>query len=416
MVDAAQLLTLYLLGVAVSFSPCYLPVIPILVAVTSRYSTRRGALAAFLFSLGASISIIIYGLTAIVSTNIFNVFAETRLSQLPTLAGYLLIGLGLMEFTPIREVFAVLPTFSLRLKRAGLAQSLLAGLVFSLAAAPCSFAPLVAFLMAVGLEGARGGNAIPLILSFSAGIGLTLLLIGVASVMAGRRMVEELTRRGIVKHQAKFSGILLMVLGVLTIVTGENFEIAAVRGAETFIIAAEAVGVFSGILAALGVLRVGIYLNSATPMLLGAGLTLMSIQRLSALLPYLGAAPWAPPTEVLFIASRLVLLCSLISFAALGRGFSEVLLLLPTYPAASPPLVDALVAALWFAEWIKRDRLLAFSTLFFVASAVSGLLYSIPDPVKPVVAALILPLHLSILPAWRKTSAALAVLSMLDES
>lgn len=151
-------------------------------------------------------------------------------------------------------------------------------------------------------------------------------------------------------------------------------------------------------------------------MLLGAGLTLMSIQRLSALLPYLGAVQWAPLTEILFIASRLLLLWSLISFVALGRGFSEALLLLPTYPEAFPPLVDALVAALWFAEWIKRDRLLAFSTLFFVASAVSGLLYSIPDPVKPVVAALILPLHLSILPAWRKTSAALAVLSMLDES
>lgn len=420
MVDAAQLLTLYLLGVAVSFSPCYLPVIPILVAVTSRYSARRSTLAVLLFSLGASLSIVMYGLTVIFSANvlasILGDFVQTRLIELPMLAGYLLIGLGLTELTPVREVFAVLPTFSPRFQKVGLAQSLLAGLVFSLAAAPCSFTPLVGFLVAVGKEGAREGNAIPMILSFSAGVGLTLLLIGIASVVTGKKMVEGMARRGIMKHQAKLSGILLIVLGILTIVTGENFEVAAIRGAETFIVVAETVGIFSGLLAAFSAFRVGVHLSSTAPMLLGAGLTLMSIQRLFALLPGFGVLQWASLAGTLFLLSRLALFLSLLGFVMLERSFSSVLPLLPMCPEVSLPLADGLIAALWFAKWVRRDKLLAFSSLFFSASAVTGLFHMIPDAVKPIVAASILPLHLSMLPVWRKHSTVLSVLSVLDES
>lgn len=423
MVSPAQLLTLYLLGITVSFSPCYLPVFPILIAVASKNSTGKGAIAVLLFSAGATLSVALYGVAAAMSATFLSTIAENMLVHLPVMAGYLLIGLGLAEFTPIREVFEALPTISARFKGVGLAHSFLAGLLFSLAAAPCSLTPLIAFLMTVGAEELRGGSAFLPILSFSLGIGLTLMAVGITSVITGRKVMGALAKVGLIKFQARLAGTLLIVLGVLTIVTGENFEVIALSGAQTYIAFAEIAGVAAGCLVGVSLLRAGTYLGSRVLLTLAVGLLLVSAHRTVSLLSQVGVYVPGIVTDALLLASRLALSSSLAGFLVLlGRNYSGLVLVEPTLISqvsaeTFTALLDAALAISWFGIWVKRDKLLAFSSLFFAAPVLSNpVLYQyIPDPVKPLAAAVILPMQLSMLPVWRKINSTLSILELFDE-
>jgi len=406
------LATVFFLGVTVAFTPCYLPVIPVLLTAVSRSGSRKGAAVA-LFTLGAFTSMTIYGAAVVESVNVIGDVLAARMSQLPVLVGYLLVGLGVTELTSLGEVFSYVPLNPARLRGAGLLQSFLAGFLLSLAAAPCSIAPMTAYVLSAALEGARGGDAYSLVLSFSAGIGSALLLVGLAASLLGKRASRALTRGALVRHHAKLSGALLVLLGTLTILSGEVSAAVLARSAEEFVLAAELLGAVAGLLTASAMLRAGSYLRAVAPSLMGAGLALMSAQRALSALAQVGVGGLDAPSQVLFAASRAALLVSVVGFLAAGS-----LLALPAVipGGAQAYWADLAIAALWFAAWVKKDKHLALGAPFFLAAALAAAIHSVPDFAKPLIASLIVPMHLSILPAWRKTSSALGVLRLLEEA
>ncbi len=405
--EPAQLALVYLLGVLTSFSPCYLPVLPIMLAYITRGSSGRGVAASILFAMGASLSTALYGMLAAESASFLSSLIAIGFAQLTISTGFLLVGLGLAQLTPIKDVFALTPTLTPKVQKASVASAFILGLVFSLAAAPCSFTPLVAYLSTVAVEGARSGEALAVAAAFAGGIGTSLLALGLAGVLFGRKFLGKVARSALARYYAQVAGALLIALGVFTIVSTENFSLVAPQVARAFITFTCALGALAGALAALSIVRVGLRLESPPPVLLGVGLALLSVHRASRFLALLGISA---PELYLREASAVLILAGLGAFAA-GK-YSVVAL---PFSAEWPELLSLAEVIAWLIVWARRDAYALFAALFIAFDVLEGAARVLPGEALLLAAPVSLVLQLSALPLWKKLSLKTAMLKLLEQ-
>jgi cytochrome c biogenesis protein CcdA len=405
--EPAQLALVYLLGVLTSFSPCYLPVLPIMLAYITRGSSGRGVAAAILFAAGASLSTALYGVLAAESAGILSSLVALGFAQLVISTGFLLIGLGLAQFTPIKDVFALAPTLTPKVRGAGVASAFILGLVFSLAAAPCSFTPLVAFLSTAAVEGVRSGEALAVAAAFAGGIGTSLLALGLASVLLGRKFFSRVARSALARYYAQVTGTLLIALGVLAVISTENFSLVAPQVARAFITFTSALGALAGALAAVSIIRVGLRLESAPPLLLGVGLVLLSTHRALKFLAMLGVG--TPELYLREVSGALILA----GLGALAAGKYSVIAL--PFSAAWSDLLSMVEVVAWVIVWARRDAYALFAVLFIAFDILESAARVLPGEALLLLAPLSLVLQLSVLPLWKKLSLKVATLKLLEQ-
>jgi cytochrome c biogenesis protein CcdA len=175
---AAWAATMLLAGLATALSPCVAPVIPAYLAYAAR---RRGVAAPLAFSLSLAAGLLAY---ARVATWI-GAAALIPLSpqDAAALLSFALIALAAFQASPGGRLGTLLP----RPKRipVGTAGAALAGLGFSLLAAPCASGPVLALAAVAALD---PGAATAAALSFAVGVFLPYAVLGVAAARAGGRV------------------------------------------------------------------------------------------------------------------------------------------------------------------------------------------------------------------------------------
>ncbi len=173
-------LVVFLGGLAVSFTPCVYPLIPIILGVvgSSRNKSRgRNFILSFSYVLGLALTFSILGLAAAMTGRLFGQFQSSLLVQIIAGSIIILFGLVLLDVVP-------LPTFWLnkigvgKVKRgSSIPLALLMGALSGLIAAPCATAVLGALLAYVAAK----QNIIfgfTLLFTFATGLGMLLLIIG----------------------------------------------------------------------------------------------------------------------------------------------------------------------------------------------------------------------------------------------
>ena len=214
------LISAYLGGVLVSFTPCVYPLVPVTVAyigASGQGSRRRAFGLSVVYVLGTAVTYTLLGLLAAYSGSLFG-----RLQTSP-LANFLFANVCLLMGLSMLDVF-YLPS-SERLSRLipqgrGALGSFLLGLGSGLLLGPCT-APVLAVLLAFAATGQNLALGMALLVCFALGLGTLLLLAGTFT-----GVLVNLPKSGVWMVRVKrFSGWLLLALS-------EYFLIAA--GKYTF--------------------------------------------------------------------------------------------------------------------------------------------------------------------------------------
>lgn len=167
-------------GVAVSFTPCVYPLIPIIVGVigtAKEKSKLKNFILSFSYVLGIAVTFSILGMAAAMTGKLFGEFQSSSLGHL--IVGNIMILFGLALFNVI-----TLPTFLLnragagKVKKGGSIISVfLMGIASGFVAAPCTAAVLGALLAYVAAtQNILIGST--LLFTFAIGLGTLLILIG----------------------------------------------------------------------------------------------------------------------------------------------------------------------------------------------------------------------------------------------
>lgn len=192
-------------------SPCHLAGIPLIMAYLNEQETRSASYCAFLsslFAIGMLLTIALLGLTAILAGHALGDFGAVGYYVASVV--FLVIGLDLIDVIS-------LPWFSMkkeRLKVKGTAGALLLGLVFGLAAGPCTFA-FLAPILAVAFQTSTNNAffATALLLAFGIGHCLLIVLAGL-SVERTRHLAEWTKKTGTARRVRMVFGILLILAGL----------------------------------------------------------------------------------------------------------------------------------------------------------------------------------------------------------
>lgn len=187
-------LFVFIAGVAVSFTPCVYPLIPIIVGVvgSSRERSRgRNFILSFSYVLGMAVTFSILGLVAAMTGRLFGQLQSSALAHIIVGNIIILFALALLDVIP-------LPTFLLH--RAGVGKvkkggsvfpAFLMGVLSGFVAAPCTTAVLGALLAYV----AASQNIIfgfSLLFTFALGLGTLLILIGTfTGILTGLPRLEK---------------------------------------------------------------------------------------------------------------------------------------------------------------------------------------------------------------------------------
>lgn len=205
-------------GVAVSFTPCVYPVIPITASFIAGINTRGSRWMAFMISLiyvlGLAISYSALGIFAALSGKIFGQLQNSPMIFLIT--GNILILFALVMFDVISFPWLGV-SLQHKIKPGNLGMILLLGMAAGLVVGPCTAPVLGAILVYV----ASKQNIIygaSLLFVFSYGVGASLILVGTFS--------------GLLAHLPKSGPWLLRVkqfCGAVLLIIGEYFLIQAGR-------------------------------------------------------------------------------------------------------------------------------------------------------------------------------------------
>jgi len=223
--------TMLLAGLATALSPCVAPVIPAYLVYAAR---RRGVAAPLAFSLSLAAGLLAYaraatwvGLAAL---------APLSPQDAAALLSFILIALAALQASPGGRLGTLLP----KPKRipVGTAGAALAGLGFSLLAAPCASGPVLALAAVAALD---PGAATAATLSFAVGVVLPYAVLGVAAARAGGR-VPRTGRVGAVLAPA-----VLAAAGVASLLSSGVAEAASGRILPAARLAASAVFLASAV-------------------------------------------------------------------------------------------------------------------------------------------------------------------------
>lgn len=224
-------LLLYIGGLNVAFTPCLFPVLPTFITyVAGRKASRiRAFWASFLFSLGLMTSFVGYSLAGVYARElVMPLLTGLSLETAVSTFGFLLVGLGLSMFTPLREITARLPALSPGLKRGSIIDAYILGLFFSLLAAPCAAGLLLAIIAKASLLPASEhalGLAAAMLQSvvFSLGASTPFLILGALTQEVSRRIHKRLVGSFLVRRNEDIMGVLLMIYGIAALLSLGDF-------------------------------------------------------------------------------------------------------------------------------------------------------------------------------------------------
>lgn len=211
---AGQLLVIFLLGLTLSFTPCVLPMLPILAGIVARQHTSsawRGLSLALAYVLGvATIYALLGALVGLFGQQINLPGWFQQPAVLIVFAGlFFTLALSLFGLFELRLPVAISSHFhglSQRQRGGALAGSYVMGLFSALVVSPCVSAPLFGVLLHISSTGDAGFGALALFL-LALGMGVPLLVLGATE---GRLLPKS----GPWMHQVKiFFGLLLLFVG-----------------------------------------------------------------------------------------------------------------------------------------------------------------------------------------------------------
>jgi thiol:disulfide interchange protein len=210
-------LYVFLGGVALSFTPCVYPLLPVTagyIGITAGGSKIKGVTLSLVYVTGLALVYAALGLAAALTGKMFG-----RISSHPwTLAavGAVFVIFGLSMFNVFTAYFPAILKLT-RIKKKGIFSVLVLGMISGLVASPCVAPALGAILVYL----AANGNVfygVTLLLVFAYGMGLTLILIGTFSTV-----LLHLPKSG------RWMLVIEKVCGCVLIGAGVYFIITAIR-------------------------------------------------------------------------------------------------------------------------------------------------------------------------------------------
>lgn len=207
----------FLGGVAISFTPCVYPVIPITVSyigAASAGSRGRGFLLSLFYVFGMALTYSILGAVAALTGSLFGRIASSPATYLIVGNICVLLGLSMMGLFEL-PIPGFLKNQKTLTKGKGVIPSLLVGMASGLVVGPCVAAPLGVVLAYVATK-QNLFFGMTLLFVFALGMGVLLIVIG---TFAG--LLTSLPRAGNWLNGIK------KVFGVILILIGEYFLITA---------------------------------------------------------------------------------------------------------------------------------------------------------------------------------------------
>lgn len=218
------LITVFIQGLLSFFSPCILPLVPLYISYlaggmyrtdadgTVSYPRKKVLIHTLFFILGIGFAFILLGLgfTAIGRFFSGNKVWFTRIGGL-IMIGFGFYQLGVFGKSPSMEQTRRLP-FSMKGKTFGPLMALLLGFTFSFAWTPC-VGPVLASVLLMASSASTAAAGFALIGVYMAGFVLPFLAVG---IFAGTALDFFNRKRRIIQYTVKIGGILLILMGVMT--------------------------------------------------------------------------------------------------------------------------------------------------------------------------------------------------------
>ncbi|QOJ78464.1 hypothetical protein IG193_06830 [Infirmifilum lucidum] len=404
--DVAQLVLLYLLGIETAFTPCFLPILPIFLNFVARSSKGRVFLSSLFFAAGVTASFVLYGLLATYSSGILRSFLVASLPSIATGLGLLLISIGVVVLSPARVLFSTIPSVQPRFKKTSLVNAFVLGFTFSLVAAPCAATFLVAAFSLVWLGSLNSQNsAMATVLVYASGTSTPFLLIGLFAEKVGKK----LSRSFFVRHNETLSGLITISLGVLTVLSVENYDLVSIHVAQHLYPYFVLFSLLPVLAYFTSLLRLGVKVGSLPPTLLASGVLLLGV---SDVIRLFQPHPYATVVYIaLALASRALVIAGGLLLAK-PHVYSVILAVFPQ----SIVTLDLLMLFSWIAGPGRREREHLFAALFILLHLVTDLQPLVPMDILPVLILLLQPVsYLSILIPASKVSRVLTGLRLLEE-
>lgn len=217
-------ITVFIQGLLSFFSPCILPLVPLYISYLAggmyrtdengriSYPRKKVLLHTLFFILGIGFAFILMGLgfTAIGRFFSGNKVWFTRIGGL-IMIGFGLYQLGVFGKSQSMEQTHRLP-FSMEGKTFGPFMALLLGFTFSFAWTPC-VGPVLAGVLLMASSAATAVSGFALIGVYMAGFVLPFLAVG---IFAGAALDFFNRRRQVIQYTVKIGGVLLILMGVMT--------------------------------------------------------------------------------------------------------------------------------------------------------------------------------------------------------
>jgi len=176
----------FISGIAVSFTPCVYPVLPITATVIAGANTSgtklRGFVLSLIYVLGLAVTYCAFGIAAALTGRVFG-----QLQNDPFI--FITVGIALILFALVLFDVIHLPGFALDLKDKGRPRGLwsvfIMGVVSGLVVGPCT-APILGTLLVYVASKQNLLHGVSLLFVFSYGVGGSLILVGTFSGLLSR--------------------------------------------------------------------------------------------------------------------------------------------------------------------------------------------------------------------------------------
>ncbi|NLO91267.1 MAG: cytochrome c biogenesis protein CcdA [Elusimicrobia bacterium] len=227
-ISPLELFSALFAGLATFFSPCVLPLIPGYLSLISGLSAaeilqeqgpspekrHRVMLSATLFVSGFSCAFVLLGTTASMLGGFFLNYGR----QVEIISGILLLFFGAYLLGLFNFVFLNYEKrFSLHKFKPGYWGALLMGFAFALGWTPC-IGPVLAGLLALAASGDTAWKGALLLLAYSMGLGVPLLL----AALGARKLVNLAAKhRRLLAYGERLAGIVFVVIGIMLLLSGK---------------------------------------------------------------------------------------------------------------------------------------------------------------------------------------------------
>jgi len=217
-------ITVFIQGLLSFFSPCILPLVPLYISYLAggmyrtdengriSYPRKKVLIHTLFFILGIGFAFILMGLGF---TAVGRFFSGNKV-WFTRIGGLIMIGFGLYQLGVFGKSQSMEQTrrllFSMEGKTFGPFMALLLGFTFSFAWTPC-VGPVLAGVLLMASSAATAASGFALIGVYMAGFVLPFLAVG---IFAGAALDFFNRRRQVIQYTVKIGGILLILMGVMT--------------------------------------------------------------------------------------------------------------------------------------------------------------------------------------------------------